>query len=244
MVAHNEEAKMKEKTIFFDYGVVEEAKRRAAALNVNYEDILARNGLSMRILASARGAYGRAAVSKGYKQDANIAIMDEQKFNDLCTGFMVNPEDYLLESPPMEEKPQVEKPQPERVQTLENEDLLLCLEELTRSIRANTVQITNLREQNRTEHKESLAKLPDERKAKALEDISMALKTTNRALDAIDNKLNTAVSSMQRLESKLDKNTNAALDSANKLKAVVEGVGGLLTKVTRICALYERPRAK
>ena len=235
---------MKEKAIFFDYGAVDEAKRRSEALNVNYEDILSRNGLSTRILASARGAYGRAAVSKGYKQEANIGIMDAQKFQDFCTGFMINPEDYLLEAPPVEEVPHAETPEQEKATTLDNEDLLLCLEELTRSIRANTVQITNLREQNRVEHKESLAKLPDERKAKALEDISMALKTTNRALDAMDNKLNTAISSMQRLESKLDKNTNAALDSANKLKAVVEGVGGILTKITRICALYERPRAK
>lgn len=236
---------MRDKNIFFDYGVVEEAKKRAKTLGANYDAILARNELSAKILASARGAYGRAAASKGYKKDVNIGIMDEQKYIDFCTSFMIEPKAYLYKEPPMEEKAEEkDEKKPERIAAMENEDLLLCLEELSKAIRANTVQVINLREQNYKDHREAVAKIPDERIAVATEEAASALKTTNRALDAIDNKLNVLISSMQRVESKMDRGNNATIDAANKLKSIVEATSGILNKVVKICALYDKPRAR
>ena len=230
---------MREKIVFFDYQVVEEAKRRANAIGVDFDGILERIGMNVRSLSSARGAYGRAAIAKGYEKEANIGIMDLQKYKEFCTAFMIEPEKYALDGPPMEKKPQYT---PDEVKEPESEELLLCLEDLCRAIRANTIQITNLREQNRSEHKEALAKIPDERTAVACEEIASALKTSNRALDAIDNKLNVLVSAMQRVETKLDRGNNATIDCANKLKSVVEATSGILNKVVKICALYAKPR--
>lgn len=232
---------MREKITFFDYQVVEEAKRRASAIGVDFDRILERIGMNIRALSSARGAYGRAAIAKGYVKDANIGIMDQQKYTEFCTAFMIEPEKYALDGPPMEKKPQET---PDEVKEPESEELLLCLEDLCKAIRANTVQITNLREQNRSEHKEALAKIPDERTAVACEEIASALKTSNRALDAIDNKLNILVSAMQRVETKMDRGNNATIDCANKLKSVVEATSGILNKVVKICALYDKPRAR
>ena len=233
---------MREKITFFDYQVVEEAKRRASAIGVDFDGILERIGMNIRTLTSARGAYGRAAVAKGYVKDANVGVMDQQKYTEFCTAFMIEPEKYALDGPPMMEPVRAPEKAPESAP--ESEELLLCLEELSRAIRANTVQITNLREQNRSEHKEALAKIPDERTAVACEEIASALKTSNRALDAIDNKLNVLVSAMQRVETKMDRGNNATIDCANKLKSVVEATSGILNKVVKICALYDKPRAR
>lgn len=245
---------MQETMIFFDFSAVDAAKDRADKIGVNYEEILTNVGLTPRHIAAAKGTYARSAPRNGYDETANIGCMHEQKYKDFCTAFMLNASKYLIDKPPVaiSKTPaggaapatQGSKSPNDGRAVRADEDLMLCLESLTQAIRTNTAMITNLREQLRNDHKESMAKLPNERAARAAEDASMALKTVNRALDAIDNKLGTLVTASQRVENKIDKGNNAALDAANKLKAVVEGVSGILGKLTRICALYEKPRAR
>ena len=232
---------MSNSTIFINLDVEGAAKERAEKLGVNYSEIMLRYEINPRMIGAARGVYTTAARKNGWDDEARIGIIADEKFDKYCMAYMLNRKDWEIAEPPTVKKTVEEETERHQVrQDIPNEDVLLTLEALTKAINANTVQLINLRDQLHKDHRESLAKIRDERTAKAAEDVSMAIKTTNRTLDAMDNKLNVIITASQRLEGKIDRGNNAAIDSANKLKAIVEGVSGILNKITRICALYDK----
>ena len=236
---------MKEGSIFFDYTVVNIAEARTRKIGVDFDEILQRFGLSRKILASARGAYGRSAMQKGYDQNAVIGIMDKTRHETFCTAFMLSPDTYIIETPPMAKtEPATVQQQEEKPQ---NEDLLLVIEELSKAIRVNTTHVVNLKEEIRTAAKKANT-APDTtdaaNAAKAVEDCAMKLITTNRALDAIDNKLNLLYATVQKQENRVNTLTNATLEINNKGKSIVEGVSGILSKLTKLLAIYDRPKAR
>lgn len=220
----------KENTVYFDYSVVEHAKKRAETVGIDYSDILKNSGLQAQMMGGARRSYGAHARLMLLDPGANIGLLEEEKYTKYCMAFMLDPKKFIVENPPKVETKQ------ENVVPESNDELLSVLEELTQEMKTHRHEMIKLRDALKAfGESTTLTKV-----AKNTEETNMKLLTTNRALDAIDNKVNTLVSHGQKVEQKLDKGNNAALETANKLKAVVEGVSGLLSKVTKICALYDR----
>ena len=234
---------MSKATIFINLAVEDEAKSRAKKLGVDYSELLQRYEIHPRMLGASKGIYTSSAKKNGWDGEARIGIIAEDKFQRYCMAFMLKESDWVIAEPPVGKETAPESA-PREEGGAGSEELLLTIEALTRSLSANTIQLTNLREQMRKEQKEAAPVGQSDKATIAVENIESALKTTNRALDAIDNKLNVIVSSMNRVETKLDKGNNATLDAANKLKAVVEATSGILNKIVKISAVLDRPRAK
>lgn len=231
---------MSERTVYVNLECVEEAKSRAEKIGVEYKAILERYGFSSRIMSAPRGSYALTAKKMGYDPDANIGIMDKEKFENYCMAFMLDAGKWIITEPP-KAKVQTQVPAPQKAEAVPNEDLLLVLEELTKGIRANTVAMTNLKEEILKERKILQDRPPaDERMAKACEDVSMKLISTNRGIDAIDNKLMTLLGELQRHGGKLDGLVKHGKTNAEKISSIAQTLTGIYSKVDRMMKLYDR----
>ena len=228
-----------EKKILLEYAMVEDAKKRAEQIGIEFSDILKRVGINGQNLSGYRRGYTAWAKNHGYDDSANIAIMDEDKYKAFCMAFMLQEDKYIVKDPP---KAPETKDRPEQtvspVISENNDELMACIEALTKQLRANTVEMTNVKDQIRNFQTRS----PESVQAQAVDDINMKLITTNRALDAIDNKLMTIIGEQQKTGSKVDRVVKAGTESSNSLKTVTEGVSKILAKVVKICSLYEPRR--
>ena len=107
--------------VVFDRAIESITQKRAEAANMDYTALLEKCGATSAVWETSRKNYYGACSKQGWDSTQNYGMMRVDLFDNICMGFMLNPSDYVIESPPA--VPQKQTPK-------DSDDMRLLLESI------------------------------------------------------------------------------------------------------------------
>ena len=107
--------------VVFDRSIESITQKRAEAANMDYTTLLEKCGATSAVWETSRKSYYGACQKQGWDSAQNYGMMRADLFDNICMGFMLNPSDYAIESPPV--VPQEQTPK-------DGDDMRLLLESI------------------------------------------------------------------------------------------------------------------
>ena len=107
--------------VVFDRAIESITQKRAEAANMDYTALLEKCGATSAVWETSRKNYYGACSKQGWDSTQNYGMMRADLFDNICMGFMLNPSDYVIESPPA--VPQKQTPK-------DGDDMILLLESI------------------------------------------------------------------------------------------------------------------
>ena len=107
--------------VVFDRAIESITQKRAEAANMDYTALLEKCGATSAVWETSRKNYFGACSKQGWDSAQNYGMMRTDLFDNICMGFMLNPSDYVIESPPA--APQEQTPK-------DGDDMRLLLESI------------------------------------------------------------------------------------------------------------------
>ena len=86
--------------VVFDRAIESITQKRAEAANMDYTALLEKCGATSAVWETSRKNYFGACSKQGWDSAQNYGMMRTDLFDNICMGFMLNPSDYVIESPP------------------------------------------------------------------------------------------------------------------------------------------------
>ena len=107
--------------VVFDRAIESITQKRAEAANMDYTALLEKCGATSAVWETSRKNYFGACSKQGWDSAQNYGMMRADLFDNICMGFMLNPSDYVIESPPVAPQEQTLK---------DGDDMRLLLESI------------------------------------------------------------------------------------------------------------------
>lgn len=107
--------------VVFDRAIESITQKRAEAANMDYTALLEKCGATSAVWETSRKNYFGACSKQGWDSAQNYGMMRTDLFDNICMGFMLNPSDYVIESPPAAPQEQTSK---------DGDDMRLLLESI------------------------------------------------------------------------------------------------------------------
>lgn len=95
--------------VVFDRAIESITQKRAEAANMDYTALLEKCGATSAVWETSRKNYFGACSKQGWDSAQNYGMMRTDLFDNICMGFMLNPSDYVIESPPAAPQEQTPK---------------------------------------------------------------------------------------------------------------------------------------
>lgn len=95
--------------VVFDRAIESITQKRAEAANMDYTALLEKCGATSAVWETSRKNYFGACSKQGWDSAQNYGMMRAELFDNICMGFMLNPSDYVIESPPAAPQEQTPK---------------------------------------------------------------------------------------------------------------------------------------
>lgn len=180
--------------VVFDRAIESITQKRAEAANMDYTALLEKCGATSAVWETSRKNYFGACSKQGWDSAQNYGMMRAELFDNICMGFMLNPSDYVIESPPAAPQEQTPKDGDDTrllLESIHNQQEMTnqLLREIRAAIDGNTAATRISDVASKVDRilgccnaiKDSVSHLPE---------IKKKANTTDKAVSSIDQRLN------------------------------------------------------